>query len=66
MEPSAMSTLLSTLTEVATSIFGTGGVVPTFFTWLTSSTVLPYFAIGIGVSLLLLGVKIVRGIIWGN
>lgn len=61
-----MSTFLTTLTEVASSVFGEGGVVPTFFAWLTSTAVLPYFAIGIGVSLLLLGVKIVRGVIWGN
>lgn len=61
-----MSALMSTLTQFATSLFGAGGVVPTFFTWLTSESVLPYFLIGVAVSITLLAIRIVRGVIWGD
>lgn len=53
------------LTGVATTLFGTGGVIPTVFTWVTSTEVIPYFAIGIACSLALFGVKVIRGIVWG-
>lgn len=53
------------LTQLTTTLFGSGGVVPTVFGWVTSAEVLPYLAIGIGCSLSLFGVKIIRGIIWG-
>ena len=53
------------LSAVATTIFGESGVVPTVFTWITSTDVLPYFAIGIAASLCLFGVKVIRGIVWG-
>lgn len=56
------------LKAVANTLFGTGdttGVIPTVFTWITSATVLPYFAIGIACSLALFGVKVIRGIVWG-
>lgn len=45
------------LTQLTGTLFGTNGVIPTVFTWVTSSTVLPYFAIGIGISLALVGVS---------
>lgn len=44
------------LTQLTSTLFGTGGVIPTVFTWMTSSTVIPFFAIGIGISLALVGV----------
>lgn len=44
------------VTQLTGTLFGTNGVIPTVFTWITSSTVLPYFAIGIGISLALVGV----------
>lgn len=53
------------LTQMTTTLFGSDGVIPTVFTWITSSAVLPYLAIGIGCSLALFGVKIIRGVIWG-
>lgn len=53
------------LTQMTTTLFGTNGVIPTVFTWITSAAVLPYLAIGIGCSLALFGVKIIRGVIWG-
>lgn len=53
------------LTQLSTTLFGSGGVIPTVFSWVTSADVLPYLAIGIGCSLALFGVKIIRGIIWG-
>lgn len=60
-----MGTALSQLT---TTLFGSGetpGTIATVFTWLTSTTVLPYFAIGIGCSLALFGVKVIRSVVWG-
>lgn len=53
------------LTQLTSTLFGTNGVIPTVFSWVTSATVIPYFAIGIGISLALVGVKIIRGVIWG-
>lgn len=53
------------LTQMTTTLFGASGVIPTVFTWITSAAVLPYLAIGIGCSLALFGVKIIRGVIWG-
>lgn len=56
------------LTQLTTTLFGTGetpGVIATVFEWMTSADVLPFFAIGIGISLALVGVKIIRSVIWG-
>lgn len=61
-----MASLVSVLQSLASALFGTNGIVVTFFGWLTSADVLPYFGIGIAVSLVLLAVKIVRGAIWGD
>lgn len=35
------------LTQVTTTLFGADGVISTVFDWITSATVLPFFAIGI-------------------
>lgn len=53
------------LSQLTTTLFGASGVIPTVFGWITSTEVLPYFAIGIGCSLALFGVKVIRGVIWG-
>lgn len=53
------------LSQITTTLFGTGGVIPTVFSWITSATVLPYFAIGIACSLALFGVKAIKSVIWG-
>lgn len=63
---SVVTTLIGYLFGSGSGTTATAGLIPTFFSWLTSATVLPYFAIGIAVSLLLLAVKVVRGAIWGN
>ena len=60
-----MANLVSNLNSFVSALFGTGGLVPTFFTWVTSTDVLPYFVLGICVSLVLLAIKIVRGTVWG-
>lgn len=64
--------MVEALKQLATTLFATGGaegssagVIPTVFGWVTSADVLPFLAIGIGCSLALFGVKIIRGIIWG-
>lgn len=64
------------LSQLVTTLFATGGgsgssatsagVIPTVFKWLTSDTVLPFFAIGIGCSLALFGVKVIRSVVWGS
>lgn len=51
--------------NVMTGLFGTGGAIPTFWAFLTGENVLPYFLVGVAVSLILLGVKLVKGIFWG-
>lgn len=71
-----MTSLVSALKDFASALFGgtigsgesavtTAGVIPTFFNWVTKSEVLPFFALGICVSLVLLAVKVVRGTVWG-
>lgn len=61
------------LSQLVTTLFGNGtgadavkGVIPTVFSWITSETVLPFFAIGIGCSLALFGVKVIRSVVWGS
>lgn len=54
------------LNQLSSTLFGTSGVISTVFSWITSSTVLPYFAIGIGCSLSLFGVKVIRSVVWGS
>lgn len=56
------------LTQLTTTIFGTGenaGVIATVFDWITSEEVLPFFVISVGISLSLVGIKIIRSVIWG-
>lgn len=57
--------MVDSIKSVFTLLFGADGAIGTFFTWLTSATVLPYFVIGIACSIVLFGVKVVRGAIWG-
>lgn len=54
------------LTQLTSTLFGSGGVITTVFTWVTSANVIPYFAIGIGCSLALFGVKVIRSVVWGS
>lgn len=60
-----MATIVSTLQNITSALFGANGAIPTFWSWLTGADVLPYFLIGVGISLLMLGVRIVKGIFWG-
>lgn len=64
-----MEAIVNVLQQIADALFSTGadsqGAVVIFWQWLTSATVLPYFLIGVGVSMLLLAVRIVKGIFWG-
>ena len=60
----ALKQLVDTLFAVG-SESASAGVIPTVFSWITSSAVLPFLAIGIGCSLSLFGVKIIRSVIWG-
>lgn len=62
--------MVEALTQLTSTLFGSGegadGVLVTVFSWLTSASVLPYFAIGIGCSLALFGVKVIRSVVWGS
>lgn len=71
-----MTSLINILKDFVVALFGgtigsgdsaatITGAIPTFFNWVTGPTVLPYFALGICVSLVLLAVKVVRGTVWG-
>lgn len=44
---------------------GSEGVVVQLFGWLTSAEVAPYFLIGVAVSIVLLAIKVIRGVFWG-
>lgn len=54
------------LTQLTATLFGANGTITTVFSWITSADVLPYFAIGIGCSLALFGVKVIRSVVWGS
>lgn len=58
--------MVQALAQLTATLFGEGGTIETVFGWLTSATVLPYFAIGIGCSLALFGVKVIRSVVWGS
>lgn len=64
--------MVEALTQLTDTLFAVGGegtsagVVVTVFDWLTSVNVLPFFAIGIGCSLALFGVKVIRSVVWGS
>lgn len=64
-----MEALLSVLTSLFGALFSTAegsqGIVVQLFEWLTTSPVLPFFGLGIVVSLVLLGIKVIRGLFWG-
>ena len=71
-----MTAVVNALKDFATMLFGgtigsgetaqtVDGILKTFWTWVTGANVLPYFIIGICVSLVLLAIKIVRGTVWG-
>lgn len=48
----AVTTLITLVMKVWSSI-------------VTESSVLPYFIIGIGVSVLLVGIKVIKSVVWG-
>lgn len=53
---SAMSTVVSWVSTVVTALVGQSGQL---------SELLPLFAIGIAISAFMLGIKIIRGLVWG-
>ncbi len=53
--PSAISTAITAIIDTVKSVFG----------MITADSFLPYFVIGIAVSLTLVGVMIVRKVVWG-
>ena len=53
--PEAISTAVTAIIATVTEVF----------TMITSAAFLPYFVIGIAVSLTLVGVMIVRKVVWG-
>lgn len=59
-----MTEIINVLQSISSGLFGEGGAIPTFFSWLTGDA-LPYFLIGVGVSLLLLAIRVVKGVFWG-
>lgn len=64
-----MATALQQLANTLFAVGGEGkvaGVIPTVFSFITSETVIPFFAIGIGCSLALFGVKVIRSVVWGS
>lgn len=52
---SNIQSIISAVISAATSMF----------TWMTSEAVLPYFLIGIGLSICLFVVNVIRRVVWG-
>ena len=53
---SAISTVIDWVGTVVTALVGESGAL---------SELLPLFAIGVAISAILLGIKVIRGMIWG-
>lgn len=53
---SAISTVITWVGTVITALTGTSGAL---------ATLLPLFAIGIAISAVLLGIKIIKSVVWG-
>lgn len=64
----ATSSLITEIGNALTTIIGWVGTVITSLTGADGqlSALLPLWAIGIGISALLLGVKVIRSFAWGN
>lgn len=56
---SAISTVLSWCGTVISSLLGTG-------TNTALSPLLPLFAVGVAISAIMLGVRVIKGFIWGS
>ena len=53
---SAVSTVIDWVASVVTALVGADGAL---------KELLPLFAIGVAISAILLGIKVIRGLIWG-
>lgn len=52
-----ISTVIGWIGEVIDALFSTGGAL---------ATLAPLFAIGVAISAIMLGVKLIKGMIWGS
>lgn len=57
--------MLAAVTSAITDVIGWVGAVITALTSGALSSLLPLFAIGIAISAVLLGVKIIKSVVWG-
>lgn len=58
--------MLAAVTSAIGDVLGWIGTVITALTSGTLSGLLPLFAIGIAISAVLLGIKIIRSVVWGS
>lgn len=58
--------MLSAVTSAISDVIGWVGSVITALTSGSMSGLLPLFAIGIAISAVLLGIKIIRSVVWGS
>lgn len=68
METAIVNPMVSAVTEALTTVIGWVGTVITALTGAEGQLagLLPLFAIGVAISALLLGVKVIRSFTWGN
>lgn len=57
--------MLDAVTSALTDVIGWVGTVVTSITTGQLASLLPLFAIGIGISVLLFGIRAIRSIVWG-
>lgn len=57
--------MLDAVTTALTDVIGWVGTVVTSITTGDLASLLPLFAIGIGISVLLFGIRAIRSIVWG-
>lgn len=68
MEAAIVNPMVTAVTEALTTVIGWVGTVITALTGTDGQLagLLPLFAIGVAISALLLGVKVIRSFTWGN
>lgn len=55
--------MLQDLTTVVTSLIN--NIISVWSSIVSESSIMPYFLLGIGISLVLVAVKIIRSVVWG-
>lgn len=57
------TSIMAGLTQVVTSLIS--NIIEVWQTIVSNETIMPYFLLGIGISVVLVAVKIIKSVVWG-